>query len=45
MRQSRIMSMIETAFGDHLVIGLVFVGALLFRGYLPRRLFDTWRRF
>ena len=36
---------IEVALGEHLAIGLIFVGVSLARGYLLRRLFETWRRF
>ena len=69
MKQSRIMSMVETAanvvvgyvlaiatqiivfpwfgietgLGEHLTIGLAFVGVSLARGYLLRRLFERWR--
>ena len=31
---------IEAALGEHLAIGLAFVGVSLARGYLLRRLFD-----
>lgn len=31
---------LETGFGEHLTIGLFFVGISLMRGYLLRRLFD-----
>ncbi|MDZ7711019.1 MAG: hypothetical protein U5K36_13980 [Roseovarius sp.] len=34
---------IEAAFGEHLAIGLVFVGVSLIRGYLLRRLFERFR--
>lgn len=34
---------IEAAFGEHLAIGLAFVGVSLARGYLLRRLFE-WIR-
>ncbi len=30
---------IEAAFGEHLAIGIAFVGVSLIRGYLPRHLF------
>lgn len=33
----------EAALADHLLIGLVFLGVSLARGYLLRRLFDRWR--
>ncbi|TQE92800.1 MAG: hypothetical protein FKY71_19080, partial [Spiribacter salinus] len=36
---------IEAALGEHLAIGLVFVVVSLARGYLLRRVFETWRRF
>lgn len=32
---------IEAALGEHLAIGLAFVGVSLARGYLLRRLFET----
>ena len=32
---------IEAALGDHLAIGLAFVGVSLIRGYLLRRLFEA----
>lgn len=32
---------IEAAFGDHLAIGLAFVGVSLARSYLLRRLFEV----
>jgi hypothetical protein len=35
---------IEAAFGDHLVIGLAFVGISLMRGYLLRRVFEGLRK-
>jgi len=35
---------IEAALGEHLAIGLVFVGVSLLRGYVLRRVFETWRR-
>ena len=35
---------IEAAFGQHLAIGLAFVGVSLARSYLLRRLFESWRR-
>ena len=31
---------IEAAFGEHLAIGMAFVGVSLARGYLLRRLFE-----
>ena len=34
---------IEAAFGEHLAIGLVFLGVSLIRGYLLRRLFERFR--
>jgi hypothetical protein len=34
---------IEAALGEHLAIGLAFVGVSLARGYLLRRLFETIR--
>lgn len=34
---------IEAALGDHMAIGLAFVGVSLARGYLLRRLFETIR--
>ena len=34
---------IEVAFGEHLAIGLAFVGISLARGYLLRRLFERIR--
>lgn len=34
---------IEAALGEHLAIGLAFVGVSLVRGYLLRRLFETIR--
>ena len=34
---------INTALGEHLTIGLVFVGVSLARGYLLRRLFERIR--
>ena len=34
---------IETGLGEHLTIGLAFVGVSLARGYLLRRLFETIR--
>lgn len=34
---------IEAALGEHLAIGLAFVGVSLARGYLLRRLFETVR--
>ncbi|MEI6099953.1 MAG: hypothetical protein WCS20_17010 [Alphaproteobacteria bacterium] len=34
---------IEVAFGEHLAIGLAFVGVSLARGYLLRRLFERIR--
>ena len=34
---------IEAALGEHLAIGLVFVGVSLARGYLLRRLFERLR--
>ena len=33
----------EAALGEHLAIGLAFVGVSLARGYLLRRLFETIR--
>lgn len=33
----------EAALGEHLAIGLAFVGVSLARGYLLRRLFETVR--
>lgn len=36
---------IKAALGEHLAIGLVFVVVSLARGYLLRRVFETWRRF
>ena len=35
---------IEAAFGDHLMIGLAFVGISLMRGYLLRRVFEGLRK-
>lgn len=35
---------IEAALGEHLAIGLAFVGVSLARGYLLRRLFERWRQ-
>ena len=34
---------IEAALGEHLAIGLIFVGVSLIRGYLLRRLFEAIR--
>lgn len=34
---------LEAALGEHLAIGLAFVGVSLARGYLLRRLFETIR--
>ena len=34
---------IEVALGEHLAIGLIFVGVSLARGYLLRRLFERLR--
>lgn len=34
---------IEAALGEHLTIGLAFMGVSLARGYLLRRLFETIR--
>ncbi|MDZ7686778.1 MAG: hypothetical protein U5O39_18925 [Gammaproteobacteria bacterium] len=34
---------IEAAIGEHLAIGLVFLGVSLIRGYLLRRLFERIR--
>ena len=34
---------IEAAFGEHLAIGLIFLGVSLIRGYLLRRLFEAIR--
>lgn len=34
---------IDAALGDHMAIGLAFVGVSLARGYLLRRLFETIR--
>lgn len=34
---------LEAAFGEHLAIGIVFVGVSLVRGYLLRRLFERLR--
>lgn len=34
---------IETGLGDHLTIGLAFVGVSLVRGFLLRRLFEAIR--
>jgi hypothetical protein len=34
---------IEAALGEHLAIGLAFVGVSMARGYLLRRLFETMR--
>ena len=34
---------IEAAFGEHLAIGIAFVGVSLIRGYLLRRLFERFR--
>ena len=34
---------IEAALGEHLAIGLIFLGVSLARGYLLRRLFETLR--
>ncbi len=34
---------IEAALGEHLAIGLVFLGVSLIRGYLLRRLFERFR--
>lgn len=36
---------IEAALGEHLAIGFFFVCVSLARGYLLRRVFETWRRF
>ena len=36
---------IETGLAEHMTIGLVFVTVSVARGYLLRRLFETWRRF
>ncbi|MEI4235382.1 DUF7220 family protein [Roseovarius sp. D22-M7] len=36
---------IEAALGEHLAIGLVFVVVSLARGFLLRRVFETWLRF
>ncbi len=36
---------IEAGLAEHMTIGLVFVGVSLARGYLLRRVFETWRRF
>jgi hypothetical protein len=35
---------IEAALVKHLAIGLAFVGVSLLRGYVLRRVFETWRR-
>ncbi len=35
---------LEAALGEHLAIGLAFVGVSLARGYVLRRLFEHWRR-
>ena len=35
---------LEAALGEHMAIGLVFVGTSLARSYLLRRLFERWRR-
>ena len=34
---------ISAGMGEHLAIGLAFVGVSLVRGYLLRRLFERWR--
>jgi len=34
---------IEAAFGEHLAIGMAFVGVSLARGYILRRLFEAIR--
>jgi hypothetical protein len=34
---------LEAAFGEHLVIGLAFVGVSLARAYLLRRVFERFR--
>ena len=34
---------LEAALGEHLAIGVAFVGVSLARGYLLRRLFERWR--
>ena len=34
---------IEVALGEHLAIGLIFLGVSLVRGYLLRRLFEAIR--
>ena len=34
---------IEAAIGEHLAIGLLFLGVSLIRGYLLRRLFERFR--
>ena len=34
---------VKAALGEHLAIGLIFLGVSLARGYLLRRLFETLR--
>jgi hypothetical protein len=35
---------LEAALGEHLAIGLAFVGVSLIRGYVLRRMFERFRR-